>query len=64
MRSLPTLELLVDMLLRGVYVTYIGVVSVISQYNGVYYCDTCYIRQLLVDMLLRGVYVYVYVSNI
>jgi hypothetical protein len=25
-------------------IEYIGVVSVVSQYNCVYYCDTCYIR--------------------
>jgi hypothetical protein len=24
----------------------IGVVSVVNQYNCVYYCDTCYIQQL------------------
>jgi hypothetical protein len=25
-------------------IEYIGVVSVVSQYNFVYYCDTCYIQ--------------------
>jgi hypothetical protein len=29
-----------------IYVSYIGVVSVVSQYNCVYYCDTCYIHTI------------------
>jgi hypothetical protein len=32
--------------MRGVCIICIGVVSAVSQYNCVYYCDTCYIQDI------------------